>query len=391
LARTSRLAANLLLLFISAAIVFAATELVLRARWEPRARTLSPLTVTATRTSEYHVGIQTNTEGFRDPVTHVAHSQSRVAVIGDSFVFGSGVGAQYLFTSVLVTPFVDVWNFGVPGTGPFNALHVWRDHARRIKPSIVIVAVYAGNDASDALRESRETRPAVVLLSRAKMLGYRLRNMLSTRDTVMQPRRVDSPAAQGWNAFGVDNPATTDALLAAARERGVPEDSVRARLATIPDTILADALAFRSNPFNVAEAVLDPDGLRHNLMLDTPRLEQGWTALESALGELNRQVQESGATLALVCIPAAVQVDSTYWWLKNLGVRLDDRVLRDTVFQDRLATFAQRESIPMLDLLPVMRANSHHRVYFEQDGHWTAAGHYAAARAIAEWLDPLLR
>ena len=46
--------------------------------------------------------------------------------------------------------------------------------------------------------------------------------------------------AHGWNAFGVDNPATLDALLAAAQRRGVPEDSVRARFDAVPDTLVAD-------------------------------------------------------------------------------------------------------------------------------------------------------
>ena len=388
--RQRQLLFSVLLLVVSTAVLFAVTELVLRACWEPQPRTLAPLTSTATRTPEYHVAIATNADGFRDPVTHAEKSHTRVAVIGDSFVFGSGVSASDLFTSKLATPFVDVWNFGVPGTGPFNALHLWRSHVRKIEPSVVLVAVYAGNDASDARRESSEARPPVVLLSRAKMLGYRLRDMLRTRETVFVPSVVDTITRTGWNAFGIDNPATIDALLAAARTRGVPESTVRARLAGIPDTLVADARAFRSNPFNVAEAVLDPDGLRHNLLLDTPEMEKGWTALESALGELNQEVQASGATLALVCIPAAVQVDSTYWWLKNLGVRLDDRVLRNTVFQNRLATFAQREKIPMLDLLPVMRAHPDHRLYYEQDGHWNAAGHYIAAGAIAEWIAPIL-
>ena len=372
------------------AVLLVVAELVLRARWQPSPRTLSPLTVTTTRTAEYHVDIVTNSEGFRDQVPHRAHSGARIAVLGDSFVFCSGVAAGDLFTSKLSTPPLDVWNLGVPGTGPFNALHLWRSHVRKVEPSIVLVAVYAGNDAGDALRESSEARPPVVLLSRVKMLGYRVRSTWRTRETVFVPNVPDTIARTGWNAFGVDNPATNDALLDAARTRGVPEDSVRARLARIPDTLLADARAFRSNPFNVAEAVLDPDGLRHNLLLDTPEMEKGWTALESALGELNEEVRASGATLGLVCIPAAVQVDSTYWWLKNLGVRIDNRVVNDTVFQNRLATFAQREKIPMLDLLPVMRAHPEQRLYYEQDGHWNRAGHDVAAGAIAEWVAPLL-
>jgi len=383
-----KLSLNVLLALGCIAVLVLATELVLRARWQPPARTLAPSTKTRTTTAEYDVAIETNRAGFRDPDSH-PYFGGRVAVIGDSFVFGSGVVKGDVFTSRLsrADPQFNVWNFGVPGSGPFNALYLWRDYAREVRPQVLVVAVYAGNDASDAKREASEARPRFVILARAKMLYHRLR--ASSRDQ-KQAAVVSTAASHGWNAFGIDNPATEEALLAAAQKRGVPADSVRARLAAIPDSLKADALAFRSNPFNLAEAVLDPDGLQHNLLLDTPAMKQGWDALEAALKRLHRDVESANSIMLLVCIPAAVQVDSTYWWSKQLGVRFDDRVLRDTVFQDRLAQFAKQEKVPFIDLLPAMRKRSSSRLYYEQDGHLTAAGHDVAARVIAERLSALL-
>jgi GDSL-like Lipase/Acylhydrolase family len=374
------------------AILIAASEMVLRARWKPPARTLAPFTKTRTTTTEYDVAIETNYAGFRD-VEHSNGSLPRMAVLGDSFVFGSGVAFDDIFTSRLETLFpnpVAVHNFGVSGSGPLNVRYLWRDHAAAIHPDIVMVALFAGNDAVDALRESREARPRFVTVARAKMLYYRTRAWWRSRKQAPVEAVQEAPATQGWNAFGVANPATMEALLAAARERGVPEDSVRARLAAIPDSLVRDALEFRSNPFNLAEGVLDPDGKLHHLLLDTPEANEGWEKLEEALRELNRDVGRAGSKLVLVCIPAGAQVDSTYWWFRNLGFRLDERVLRNTPFQERLAQFAAREKIPLLDLLPVMRAHPNERLYYDQDGHWNAAGHDVAAHAIADWLRPML-
>jgi len=383
-----KLRINLALAFSCIAVLLVVAELALRAGYSPPARTLAPLTKTRTTTAEYDVAIETNRAGFRDTDSH-PHFGGRVVVIGDSFVFGSGVVRGDVFTSRLsrADPQFNVWNFGVPGGGPFNALYLWRDFGREVRPQLVIVAVYAGNDASDAKREASEARPRFVLVARARMLWHRLRASAG----VGKRAAVKAPAAfHGWNAFGVDNPATEEALLAAAQKRGVPTDSVKARFAAIPDSLKADALAFRSNPFNLAEAVLDPDGLQHNLLLDTPGMKQGWDALESALTRLQRSVESAHAKMLLVCIPAAVQVDSTYWWPAKLGVRLDDRVLHDTVFQDRLAQFARKQQLPYIDLLPAMRKRTSSRLYYRQDGHWTAAGHDVAARAIAERLSDLL-
>lgn len=375
---------NFLLLAGCLMVLLVMAEVALRLTWRPPARTLAPNVISRTTTSEYDVPIGTNAEGFRDVATH-PHFGGRVCVIGDSFVFGSGVSQGDVFSHNLsrVAPHFNVWNFGVPGSGPFNALYLWRDYARPVRPHAVVVAVYAGNDAGDALRESKESRPRFILGRRAKMMWGRA---FAAKNT---PVRA-APTGEGWNAFGLANPSTEEALLAEAHKRGVSPDSVRARLAAIPDSLKADALAFRSNPFNVAEAVLDPEGLRHNLLLDTPAMNEGWKELESALTRLNREVTAANSRLLIVCIPAAVQVDSTYWWLKNLGVRIDDRVVQNTVFQRRLAEFAKAQDIPFLDLLPAMRKRSTARLYYEQDGHWTAAGHDVAARAVSERLAEIM-
>jgi lysophospholipase L1-like esterase len=390
-------------LFITAAILFAATEWVLRARWEPRARTLSPFVKTRTVTPEYNVEYETNGQGFRD-VSRM-DGFNRVAFVGDSFVFGSGVAFDSVVTQQLhrrlwkLPTLAAVHNFGVPGSGPFNALYLWREQAGAIRPHILVVALYAGNDAPDALREAREARPRLVTVARMKTLWHRLRAWRQNRqhaDPVENIQAQQRRRAHGWNAFGIENPARIEHLIEIARKRGVPADTIRARLDAIPDTLVADALAFRSNPFNLADAVLDPDGLRHNLLLDTPKMGEGWAALESALRELEREVAVANADshvatkLVLVCIPAAVQVDATYWWLRNLGVRLDRRVIEQPVFQARLAAFASRENIPLIDLLPVMRAHPEQRLYYEQDGHWSAAGHRVAAQAIADRIREML-
>jgi hypothetical protein len=118
-------------------------------------------------------------------------------------------------------------------------------------------------------------------------------------------------------------------------------------------------------------------------------MKQGLTR-SSPLTRLNREVEAPHSQLLLVCIPAAAQVDSTYWWPTHLGVRLDDRVLHDAVFQEQLAQFARKEQIALVDLLPAMRKRPTSRLYFEQDGHWTAAGHDVAANVIGERLHDML-
>jgi lysophospholipase L1-like esterase len=399
---------NALVAVVAFAAALGASELLARAVLRARVRTFPKSVIARTVTAEYDVEMATNSEGFRDDEHARAKPEGtvRIAVLGDSFVVGSGVARYSIFTSLLPaqlaqlvggTPIgispskaaaaetprrVEVQNFGVSGTGPVATERIFRRYAARYEPDLVLVCVYAGNDASDALRERAEVRPALATATLAVEALGRLRALLRADRRGAAP----TPGAGGWNAFGGENPASLPALLAAARRRGVPADSVRARLAALPDSLLADALAFRSNPYNLAEAVLDPSSLRDNVLVATPQLAEGWNHLEAALSALDEEVRRSSARMVLAVIPAGVQVDKKYWWAARLGFALDDRVLSEPVFQDRLRGFALGAGIPFIDLLPEMKSLGSSSLYFEQDGHWNASGHEAAARAIANGL-----
>ena len=57
-----------------------------------------------------------------------------------------------------------------------------------------------------------------------------------------------------------------------------------------------------------------------------------------------------------------------------------------------LPTLAQRVGLPLVDLLGPFRAQSkslRERIYFQQNGHWTADGHRLVARVVADALERL--
>ncbi len=399
--------ANLLLALVCCAVTFLAAEWAIRGLVRERVSTFPKSVVSRMTTAEYDVEIATNREGFRD-IDHERATPAgsyRIAVLGDSFVVGSGVAFDEIFTSriaALLTPStpqgegslaeagrVTVMNFGVSGTGPPHELRVWRRFASRYRPDLVLVCLYSGNDASDALKETSEERPVFVTLALVRdLIGRRRpRGARVNAPAARAPQNPELGEARGdWNAFDIENPASLEGLLRAGRAQGIPADTIRARLAAIPDSLVAEAHAFRANPFNVARAVLEPASLRDNLLLDTSEMERGWRGIEQSLRELRSEIEGAGAKMVLVCIPAGAQVDKKYWWATRLGFVLDERVLTDTPFQDRLGRFASTEGIPVVDLLPAMRRGADVALYFEQDGHWNARGHAIAAEMISEAL-----
>ncbi|MFN0149084.1 MAG: GDSL-type esterase/lipase family protein [bacterium] len=376
--------ASALLLVVTSAIIVAAAEIVLRGTYARRYRSYPPSTVSRMTTPEYDVEIAINAQGFRDR-DHAAQKPAgavRVAVIGDSFTWGSGVEAGEIYTAQLESILreregnasIEVFNFGVTWTGPVYYGRVLLGAAARYKPDVVVVAIYAGNDVADALRETRQPRPRVAILAALREL----------RDARGSAKRAPRGAGFGWAAQGEENPATLPALERVGASAGVSAETVAARYHAIPESIRAAALAYRVNPFNLAEAVTDPESIVENVLLEGAEMEEAWRATEEALAALERDIERHGARMVIVAIPAAPQVGRQYWWLERLGFRFDERLLTESPVQDRLARFAAARGIPYVDLLPGMRGSSAPPLYFEQDGHWTAAGHAIAARAIAE-------
>jgi hypothetical protein len=154
---------------------------------------------------------------------------------------------------------------------------------------------------------------------------------------------------------------------------------------------VAAARAFRSNPYNLAGAVLDPESIRENVLLEGPAMEDAWRAAEGALDALHREIERDGARMLLVAIPAGAQVDSAYWaGAARLGYRLDARMTREAPVEDRLGRFASARGIAYVDLLPTLRAHRGEPLYFAEDGHWNEAGHALAAATIVPRLEALV-
>lgn len=107
--------------------------------------------------SEYRLDIRINSVGMRDrePLPESA-GLSRIAVLGDSFVWG--VGAEYgqRFTEVLETlrPNTDVLNYGVSGYGTTQEL-IQLDQVLAAKPDYVILAITLSNDVTEAVSSFR--------------------------------------------------------------------------------------------------------------------------------------------------------------------------------------------------------------------------------------------
>jgi hypothetical protein len=101
-----------------------------------------------------------NHQGFRGEDLAPAGKSPRIVVYGDSFIQADFSPTENTFTERLKVHLaqnlkkpVEVVNAGVAGYGPDQELRRMEDELSTLKPNLVIVAIYAGNDFGDLLRD----------------------------------------------------------------------------------------------------------------------------------------------------------------------------------------------------------------------------------------------
>jgi lysophospholipase L1-like esterase len=101
-----------------------------------------------------------NSQGFRGKELAAPGESTRVVVYGDSFIQGDFSRTEDTFTERLKEHLaqqtgkpIEVVNAGVAGYGPDQELRRMEDELPVLKPNLVIVAIYAGNDFGDLLRD----------------------------------------------------------------------------------------------------------------------------------------------------------------------------------------------------------------------------------------------
>jgi len=82
-------------------------------------------------TAEYSVSLRSNSEGFREQEFGKGEDLD-VAILGDSYVWGTGAEQEWRFTNLLQARFagLTVGNHGLCTAGTLNELAIYRDFVR---------------------------------------------------------------------------------------------------------------------------------------------------------------------------------------------------------------------------------------------------------------------
>jgi hypothetical protein len=321
------------------------------------------------RRREYTVEVAVNSLGLRDPERgyQAPAGTQRVLALGDSFLEGYTVPLADTVTQVLERQLrapgcaVDVINGGTQAYSTDQELLFYRSEGVKYAPRVVLLFIYY-NDVLYNDRQEYFQGPKPIF----EMGGGALR---LHRFPVRRPRPEETPAeppAEERSAGG-------SAALEWLRDRlwyGAPRAyNALARVGLWPPMprvpIRLELRVYERRP--VAD------------------IEDAWAKTALILKALNEEVRGRGASLLLVGIPARFEVDDRSWRLTQTLYGIDERTWDRGRMMARLGQIAGQEHVPFLDLTAALRA-APEPAYFTYDGHWTRAGHAAAAGAVRDAL-----
>jgi hypothetical protein len=314
------------------------------------------------------VEVAVNSRGLRDPERgyEAPPGTLRVLALGDSFLEGYTVALEQTVTQALERDLLaqrcraQVINGGTQAYSTDQEYLFYRSEGVKYAPQVVAVFFYYNDVVYNDRQEYFQTPKPIF-----EMGGGALRlHRYPVKPWEPAQAAVEAPAEQ---------PQGGSALLEWLRDRlwyGAPR--------------AYDALA-RIGLWPRMQKVPIRLELRVYERRREPLIEDAWAKTQAILRALAGEVKEHGGRLLLVGIPSRFEVDDRSWNLTRALYGVDDSTWDRGRVMARLREVAAQEAIAFLDLTPALRA-SREPPYFTYDGHWTAAGHAAAARALMETM-----
>ena len=383
------LASRVLLLAVSSLIALAAAELAgeiaLGARLRPVYqaderlifRFIPQRTSVMTRSPAnggVTVSHRINKDGFRGDELKASGAAPRVVVYGDSFIHAFYTPQESTYCAQLAAGLraqlgqeFEVINAGVSSYGPDQVSVKMEQELPRLRPELAIVAVFAGNDYGDLLRNKMFRLGADGrLVSNAWTLDPKVRALfeLSQKESILK-RAL--PALSGRERPRVGSDALMDpGFLLAEAER-----EYRSFVVQRNDMVVNTHMDYYS-----ADVSLAPD---------LPSAQYKRALMHAVLARIRDVARREGVPLVFLFIPHPVDVADGYD-----GWRIDPK--RYPGYQRRnlvapLESAAEALGVPFVSLHDAYRQRDANRLYFHGgDDHWNEEGQKLAADLTVAYL-----
>ena len=337
--------------------------------------TLRRLEQHALRPGAIHLGFAANERGDYDEAwaDHVPEQDQRLVVcVGDSFSIGK-VPHHYHYTTVCERELgkTRVYNAGAGGIGPYEYLYLLRNDLAALepKPAAYVVALFVGNDIAEAGKGRVADRMLRSVFDRGNVRLYMLpHRLLKLRNAGVQVddegqtlRVIDKPGMLKQAFPWLDDPKLEPPYFNEATHLRLEVDRAHSVQATRKDSYSLLKLDLRE-----MKAVCGETPLLIVVIPDEFQIDDGlWRRVVDEHAESSKKGDASGGDK-----PPPLDRD---------------------IAQREIAKICKTLELPMLDLLPALRAipkdgEGKRRLYHLRDTHFNRRGNEVAGKALAEFL-----
>ena len=303
----------------------------------------------------------TNADGFRP---NSAGPPYEIVLVGDSYLAMGEDDASTLSERLRAVSGRATFNLSRSWYGPYQYLELLKRYGLALRPKVVLLGFYAGNDIED-IREyhrwRREQRYYFYADHAQRPFFVRYAIALTDTGAYLRDTIAKRPAHQ-------------------TRNPGAPGE-IHPDLGVIQVGAQAVPMVFSG---------WNPEGSAEQLLATAE-----WQALHALLTEFHHLCRASGILPVLLYIPSKSQVYAEYATAHS-GHRFLQAAARQhpirTNMVAAITTLAQQVELPLINLLPYFeqQAEAGKLLYYPFDTHWNGEGAQAAADYIWHELQPWL-
>ncbi len=308
--------------------------------------------------------IKYNSQGFRDKEFE-DDSNFKIAILGDSFVEAIEVPVD-LDTASILSKLLDcrTLNTGINSYGTTHELFVYRTFVKPLRPKIVLLFFFPGNDVKDNSCELTGMYDEPI----SGPCGY-----ISDNKVIWNTSFDRADHVRGQNRL--KRFLRRNCRLCLLGYRVLKFD--------IWNRYKDGGIPFLFNTFRT-----DPPN-----SLKKPWRE-GWKITTEAIVQLNSEVKSAGGKLFIVTVPEyfAVVPDWKKSFRQTTGLNEPPKDFDPLLVEKRLETLGKEHGIEVLNLAPYF---NDYRMRFDLkdpyfwyicDAHWSPLGHFLAANWVARML-----
>ena len=328
-----------------------------------------------------------NSQGFRGEELGPAGSATRVIVYGDSFIHAAYSPDDETLSRQLEAALserlgddVEVINGGISSFGPDQLSLKMEDELPQLEPDLVILAIFAGNDYGDLLRNklfrlgddgelvhndwvlAPSIRTSFELNRRGSILKRAARSALA------RFRKTETP----YSSLGLDDGADTDPDLALVEFwLGKAEDEYDEFVLEHNDVVTNTHVDYYS-----ADLSLRPqsDSARYKVQL-----------MNAVLQRVKATTDEAGVPLVLLVITHPMDVCEEYDTGRVDTTRFPDYRRRNLVAP--VESWARDADAHVVSLFDAYRERDACQLYYQGgNDHWNADGQKLAAKMLADYV-----